>query len=63
MQQGPEVEMLAAEDRVYVKARGVPGEDSLESVAQCCHTQFMFLWNKDDMAFVRATDVNVVRPD
>jgi len=55
--------MLAAEDRVYVKARGSPGEDSLESVAQCCHTQFMFLWNKDDMAFVRATDVNVVRPD
>ncbi len=55
--------MLAADNRIYVKARGSPGgEDSLASVAQCCHTQFMFLWNKEK-AFVSMADVNVVRPE
>ncbi len=64
MQQGPEVEMTVKDSMCHCRIRGGP-EDSLESVANATHTQFMFLFQKiaEDCVIAEWHDVHVVRPD
>ncbi|RQG99608.1 hypothetical protein EA472_13145 [Natrarchaeobius oligotrophus] len=58
---GSECELLAAEDRIYVRVSSA--EADLQEICQAAHTEFQWLWDKDGMAYIDHTSVNVVKPD
>ncbi len=62
MKQGPEVELTATDSMVHCRIRGGP-DDNLKDVCRCAHTEFQWIWSKDDMAYIDQTEVRVVRPD